>query len=341
MKNESREMSELVAYGDGKVRLRMAEKPNKSAEDILIRPLVSGICGTDLDIISGDIDPSFISYPVVLGHEWSGEVIETSFLREDIEVGDHVVVQGIIPCNKCVQCIAGHTNRCLTYDEFGFTRDGGCGSYVCAPAWLVHKISKKIEPEISALIEPMSVVATGLMKAQIKHGQSILVIGDGSIGLIAAVLSQNWTPERLDLVGLRADQRGLAALSGVDDFMLTGTESLQKYDLVIEASGSIDGVIRGFNSLIRGGTLLLLGFPGTGKTIPLSIDELVNGDFSILGSFGYTTKAWEKSVELVNSRTLNLDHLVTHRFPLTHWEQAIATLGSFVGPRGKVMIKLD
>ena len=89
----------LTAFGNGRVELVDMIEPTKTMAEILIRPLFTGVCGTDLEIISGDIDPAFIHYPIVLGHEWCGEVLDTSPYRQDIQQGDVVVVQGVIPCN--------------------------------------------------------------------------------------------------------------------------------------------------------------------------------------------------------------------------------------------------
>jgi threonine dehydrogenase-like Zn-dependent dehydrogenase len=174
----------LTAYGDGRVELIDMVAPTKTIDEILIRPLFSGVCGKDLEIIRGDIDPSSISNPIVLGHEWCGEVIATSPARPDIHKWDQVVVQGIIPCESCVECSSGNTNRCLTYDEFGFTRNGAIAPYLVAPAKLVHKINSTITPSVAALVEPMAVVLTGFMKADIGLSPSILIIGDGTIGLL-------------------------------------------------------------------------------------------------------------------------------------------------------------
>ena len=333
-------MKSLMAFGDGRVDLIEIAKPVKASDEILIRPLSVGICGTDLEIISSDIDPAFISYPVVLGHEWSGVVLQGSSLRPEIQVGDLVVVQGIIPCEKCRECLNGDTNRCEIYDEFGFTRNGACSPFVLAPARLVHKIEAEIKSEVAALAEPIAVVLTGLLKTRLKKNASILVIGDGTIGLLAIALAKIFEPSQLHLTGLRLEQSQLALKLGAERFLNAKEENPNKYDLVVEASGSISGVEAGINSLKRGATLLVLGFSGGGKSIPLNIDHLVNGDNSILGSFGYTTSAWERAVSTINSDCALLEPIITHTFLIEEWQEAIDTLKSAKGSRGKVILDL-
>lgn len=333
-------MKSLMAYGDGRVELVELPKPEKAKDEILIRPLSSGICGTDLEIISSEIDPAFISYPVVLGHEWSGEVVETSADRTDIKIGDLVVVQGIIPCEQCRECLSGSTNRCEIYDEIGFTRNGACAPYIVVPGRLVYKIDSGIKSEVAALAEPIAVVLTGLLKAEIKTGASILIIGDGTIGLLALALARTFEPSLLHMRGLRSEQRELALTLGADLFIPGDQNIAEKYDLIVEASGSITGVQNGLNSLKRGATLLILGFAGPGKTVPVNIDHLVNGDNSIVASFGSTTASWKSAVSTINQNHSLLEPIITHRFHLEDWQEAIATLKSSQGARGKVIIDL-
>ena len=285
-------MHSLKAYGDGKVELVEEVTPTITAGEILIKPLAVGICGTDLDIVESKIDPAFVKYPVTLGHEWCGAVLDCGADVRSVSIGDRVVVQGIIPCEKCHECRSGNTNRCETYDEYGFTRDGACSSGIVAEERLVHKISPSVSNESAALVEPAAVVTTGLLKANPIPGAKVLIIGDGTIGLITATLVRSWMPVRIDLVGLRNEQAPLVTLAGVDNFLQATTHNAEMYDLVIEASGSKSGVEMALKKIVRGGKLLLLGFIGHEVSIPLVVDDVVNGDFSIYGSFGYTSVAW-------------------------------------------------
>lgn len=331
-------MEALKAFGGGKVELVEEPVPSISADEILISPLAVGICGTDLDIVGSKIDPAFVHYPVTLGHEWCGVVIGMGSGVTSFALGDRVVVQGIIPCEICRECKTGNTNRCEIYDEYGFTRPGACSSAVVAHQRLVHRMLPHVTNESGALVEPASVVITGLMKANPFSDAKVLIIGDGTIGLIAATLVRQWAPRQVDLVGLRNGQAVLARAAKVDNFYADIRENDEKYDFVIEASGSRSGIESAFLKLVRGGKLLLLGFIGHQESIPLLIDDVINGDLSIFGSFGYTSQAWAKTVDLLNSGELDLTFLVTHRFDLADWEKGFDALVNAPAPRGKILL---
>lgn len=327
----------LKAYGDNRIELVQEADPNYGLNEVLIKPLAVGICGTDLDIIESKIDPAFVHYPVTLGHEWCGIVVNRGAEVSRIEIGDRVVIEGIIPCEKCAECIVGNTNRCKIYDEYGFTRDGAASSAVVANERLVHRVGPKTSNESGALVEPAAVVETGLMKINPRPDSKILVIGDGTIGLIAARLGRSWLPSKVDLFGLRAAQAPLAAKAGVDGFFCDASGE-EFYDVVIEASGSPTGVEMALKKVTRGGKVLILGLIGHQKSIPLMVDDLVNGDYSIVGSFGYTSEAWAKTVALLNSGELDLTFLVTHSYPLADWRKGFEALLTAPAPRGKVML---
>jgi 2-desacetyl-2-hydroxyethyl bacteriochlorophyllide A dehydrogenase len=331
-------MPSLKAFGEGRIELVEVETPVLRVGEVIIKPLVVGICGTDLDIVHSKIDPMYVNYPVTLGHEWCGLVTACDSEVKNIFIGDRVVVQGIIPCQRCRECLSGNTNRCEIYDEYGFTRDGAGSSAVVAEERLIHKIFPLVSNESAALVEPAAVVTTGLLKADPAPGAKVLIIGDGTIGLITAKLMRSWLPTQIDMIGMRNQQARLAKLAGVDNFRLTSTSHSEKYDVVIEASGSKIGVEVALKKMVRGGKLLMLGFIGHDVSIPFVVDDIVNGDFSIYGSFGYTSEAWAKTVALLNSGDLDLTFLVTHRFALSDWQKAFDALATAPAPRGKVIL---
>jgi len=328
----------LTAYGDGRLEILESSGIAILPDEILVAPIATGVCGTDLEIIDGKIDPAYIKYPIVLGHEWCGRVLKVGADVDSIEVGMRVVAEGIIPCGICFECASGNTNRCTTYDEVGFTRPGAAAEQIAVKAGLVHVLADSVSNESAVLVEPTAVVTQGLLKAQPKQGSKILVIGDGTIALIAARLVQAWKPSEVDMLGLKEGQSVLAKQAGVDLF--TTTSPRTKYDLIIDASGASSRISEAIHQLARGGTLLLLGFTGPDVSTMISIDDVVNGDLSILASFGYSRKAWELTVDFLNSGKLDLTFLVTHRFPLEKYGEAIETLRHAPSPRGKIIFEI-
>jgi threonine dehydrogenase-like Zn-dependent dehydrogenase len=329
----------LVVRRPGEVVLEERGAPTPGPGEVLIRPGVVGLCGTDLDIVAGRIDPAYIRYPLVLGHEWSGTVAGPAG-GDGLEPGARVVGEGIVPCGHCPRCRAGQTNLCLTYDELGFTRDGAAAGFVTVQRSLVHPLAPGVGAEDAALAEPASVVYRGLSGAAIAPGWRALVVGDGTVALLAVRLLALWSPAETVVLGRREGQAALAARAGAARFETDSRAAGTGYDLVVEAAGSTDAVLSALAAARRGGTVVLLGLPPHGATAAVPVDDVVNNDLIIRGSFGYTSAAWREVVTLLNAGLLELGFLVTHRFPLTEWRAALDTLRGEASPRGKVMLTI-
>jgi threonine dehydrogenase-like Zn-dependent dehydrogenase len=316
--------------------LREWPEPTAGEGEVLIAPLLAGVCGTDLELIDGTIDPAYVRYPLTLGHEWVGR------LEHDLEgvgpSGTLVVVEGIIPCGVCPACRRGATNLCEVYDEVGFTRAGAIAEQISVPEQLVHAIADDVDLDEAVLIEPMAVVWRALTRMPLRVGQRIAIIGDGTVALLAAHLVQLFEPHRTTVFGRRDEQRDLARRAGADEF--TTSIPSESFDLVIEASGSIAGVASSIESCARGGIVILLGLPPHGEMVEFSPGDLVNNDLIIQGSFGYTRSAFTDVVARVNARDLRPSFLITHRFDLVDAASAVVALRGEDSkePRGKVII---
>ncbi len=329
----------LVVEQPGSLTLATLPPLEAGRGELVVRPAYCGLCGSDLELIRGEVDAAFVRYPLTLGHEWSGTVASVGADVSGFAPGQRCVVEGIIPCGHCASCLVGATNVCDTYDEIGFTRAGGAADEVLVPARIAHALAERVSLVDAALVEPTAVVLTGLEKAAPARGARMLVIGDGTIGLLAVMLAELWAPAELAMVGRRADQEPLARALGSTSFRLESPLGLP-YDFVIEAAGVPGAVETAVAATRRGGTVLLLGLPPTGSTLTLPADLLVNNDLTLVASFGYTSSVWARVVELLNSGRIEPGRIVTHRYPLEAYEQALDALRSPVGPRGKVLLEL-
>ena len=332
-------MKTLITSGNGSAELVEVADPIAGNGELLVAPIAAGICGTDLEIISGDGDPAFVKYPASLGHEWTGRVIGHGPGVTSPAIGSRIVVTGIIPCQTCFECKNGDTNRCLIYDEIGFTRPGAAADLITVPAWLAHVVSENVSDESAVLAEPTAVVTQAFMKANPKSDSKILIIGDGTIALIAATMAKIYKPKFIHMLGLKDGQNEIAKSAGVDEFLTSPTD--ETYDLIIEAAGAPARISAAIGQLVRGGTLLLLGYPGHQKTAAIVVDDVINGDLNIIGSFGSSLAAWQKSVEMFNSGELDLGYLVTHKFKLSEFADAIEALKSAPAPRGKIALIIN
>jgi len=309
-------------------------------EEVLVTPYYVGLCGTDLDIVRGELDPVYVRYPLVLGHEWSGKILSVGERVEGLREGDPVVVEGVLACGKCPHCRAGKTNLCQNFDELGFTVAGAAGPAVLAPAPLTHQLAEHVPLEAGALVEPAAVVLRGLLEMAIVPGLKVLIVGDGTIGLLAAHLVRMWSPTSVTMSGLRAAQASLAEAVGVDEFTVALPEE-RAYDLVIEAAGSVVAVEAALGSAARGGQVLLLGLAGHGKAAHLTVDDIVNNDIAVRGSFSYTAASWALIVRLLNGGSFQPAGLITHRYTIDRYGEALGKLASTGGgPRGKILFEM-
>ena len=331
-------MRALVVDSPGHVALVDRDEPIVGTGEVLVAPMIAGICGTDLELIDGTIDPTFVHYPLILGHEWVGEIMDD--VPGVAHRGDRVVVEGVIPCGGCSECQRGNTNRCQTYDEIGFTRPGAIASRIVAPINLVHRLEPSVDPKDAALIEPMAVVWRALTRLPIGKGLRVAIVGDGTIALLAAYLIRLFEPTSVVMFGRRAEQKQLAAQTGVTEFSTSTPEG--SFDLVIEAAGNVVAVETAIRVSARGASVILLGLPAHGSTIEIAADDLVNNDLIIQGSFSYTRSSWADVVARVNTGVLKPSFLITHQFELSDALNAIKALRGTdsTEPRGKVAIFL-
>jgi len=329
----------LVVRTPGSIALEQRPLLEPEPDEVVIRTAYCGLCGTDLELLRGEVDPDYVSYPLTLGHEWSGTIESVGSKAKNLSPGDRCVAECIVPCGRCAPCRSGRTNVCETYEELGFTREGGASDQVAVPARLVHVLEPAVSLLDAALVEPSSVVYQALEKASPESGSRVLVVGDGTIALLAADLVRLWSPSSVAMIGRRPEQAALAEAVGVSRFT-TESRTEGSYDVTIEAAGASEAVVTAATAARRGGTVVLLGLPPTGRTLEFPADLLVNNDLTLSASFGYTSEAWRRTVELLNEGRIRPGEIVTHRFPLDDYGAAFEALQAPDGVRGKVLLEI-
>lgn len=333
-------MAERALFIDspGSLGLRAVPPLVPGPGEVVVRPGFVGVCGTDLELLDGVVDPAFVRYPLVPGHEWSGVVAALGPGVTGFEPGQRVIAEGIIPCRACSSCARGLTNLCATYDELGFTRAGAAASEVVVPAFALHALGSSVSLAEAALAEPLAVAWRGIGRGAPRPGERVAVVGDGTIALIAAHVLRLFSPAELTVFGRRAEQASLAVSLGASRFSLS--DEAGEFDLVVEAAGAASAVERALDLARRGGRVVLLGLAGNDVRAAFPVDDVVNNDLLIAASFGYTSAAFGEVAELLTSGQLHLDPLITHRFPLEKFADAYQVLRSGTGVRGKVMLEI-
>ncbi|HEY5438326.1 MAG TPA: alcohol dehydrogenase catalytic domain-containing protein [Acidimicrobiales bacterium] len=333
-------MKALVVSTPGSVAVVTIDEPSVGANDVAVAPLLSGMCGTDLELIDGTIDPAFVRYPLVLGHEWVGRLLND--VDGVANAGEHVVAEGLIPCEACAECRSGNSNRCTTYDEIGFTRPGALAERIVVPKRLVHRLEDTVDVADAAFIEPMAVVWRALTRIPLRSSLRVAIVGDGTIALLCAHLVRLFDPETVVVVGRRKAQGQLAEAAGANEFLTVAPNA--SFDLIIEAAGNASSVLSALSLAARGAMVILLGLPVHGTKIEVAPDDFVNNDLILQGSFSYTREAFARVVAEVNAGRLKPSFLITHRFSLDESTHAIDALRGRVPDsvaRGKVVVTVS
>jgi len=334
----------LVITSPGLIGLHDVPELIPGPGEVVARPVHTGICGTDLELVAGVVDPAYVRYPLVPGHEWSGIIEAVGPGVTGLEPGQPVIAEGIIPDRECAQCVQGHTNLCLSYDELGFTRAGAAADQVLLPAQVVHVLGEQVSLLDAALAEPAAVAWRAIGRGQPRPGERIAVVGDGTLALVTTHLLRLYSPSELIVCGQRPAQAGLAAELGATGFDTGGPRPGRaggRFDLVVEAAGTAGAVERALGLARRGGRVVLVGLAGNDVRAGFPIDDMVNNDLLISASFAYTSAAWAQVTALLSSGQIRLSPLITHRFPLEAYEQAYQVLRESFGPRGQVILDVN
>ncbi len=342
-------MKAIVIQRPHEVAYVELDRPSPGPGEVVVRSHVTGVCRTDLEMVHGGlVDPRWVHFPVVPGHEWSGTVAELGEGVHDLTVGDRVVCEGMIPCNRCRNCRQGATHRCLNYDQVGFTRGGGYGEYVLVPRHVVHHLPAAVPFAAGALVEPASCVLRGLERGRPEPGETIGVIGIGTLGSLALMLARLHGPGALVAYGVRPEELAFAAQLGADATVDVGgedpvaaTERIagDGLDLVIETAGAVEAVELATRLVRPGGRVVLLGIAGEGKVLELPADRIMFGDLDVIGSCSYPTSSWSRVMRLLEQGLVEFEPIVTHRFPVSRFEEAFAVMDERRGVVAKVLLE--
>jgi L-iditol 2-dehydrogenase len=328
-----------TAKGDGYMALMDADVPRPKPDEVLIEVKAAGICGTDIHIIHDEF-PYWP--PVILGHEFSGEIVEIGAEVTGYGVGDHVVGEPhTLACGKCELCRTGRMQLCALKRSIGWGIHGAFARYLVLPEKLLHHIPETMAFEDAALVEPAANVCQDVIeRGAVQANDTVVVYGPGPIGLLSVMAAKAAGARHVILVGVQSDVEARLAVGreiGADEIVVADEEDVAEIvnrstgsrgaDVVVEASGSPLAVASAVSVVRRLGRITVIGMSGR-EQIPFPWDSAIWKMCTIAFnlSTGYTS--WEKAIGLIATGKINAARLITHKIPLADWQVAITAVES-------------
>ena len=323
-------MKALVLHGPGDLRYEEdVPMPEPAADEVLLKVLAAGICGSDIPRV---FTKGVKHYPMIIGHEFSGEVVAVGEDADPRLAGSRAAVFPLLPCFSCAACEKKNYASCSNYDYYGSRRDGAFAEYIAVKDWNLMLLPDNVSAMTAAMMEPCAVAVHALGKSGVKRGDSVCIFGAGAIGLILAKLADLQGAERVILLdiddaklefargqGFRHvfNNRGDSYLEEV--FALTGG---QGPDICIDAAG-VPATVAGCLKAVRAaGTVVLMGNPS--GDILLNQDDywaILRKQLTLKGTWNSdygkgVNNDWDRALKYLSSGKLDISGLVTHTFAL-------------------------
>jgi threonine 3-dehydrogenase len=318
--------------------------PKPGINDVLIRVLRTGICGTDLHIYAWDEwAQSTIPVPLIIGHEFVGEVAEVGSNVADIQSGDIVSGEGHVVCGRCRNCLAGRRHLCAHTVGVGVNSPGAFAEYIALPVTNIWKHSADVDLEVAAIFDPFgNAVHTALSFPVL--GEDVLITGAGPIGIMAAAVVRHAGARHVVITDIKPKRLELAEKLGVTlavNTAETRVTDVQKklgmhegFDVGLEMSGNASAFREMLANMSHGAKIAMLGLPST--EIAIDWRHVIFNMLTLKGIYGREMyETWYKMTVMLESG-LDIKPVITHRFKWNEYEKGFAAMKA--GDSGKVIL---
>jgi len=323
------------------------DKPTVGHNDVLIKVKRTAICGTDIHIYQwDDWARKTIPVPLAVGHEFYGEVVECGVEVKGFDVGDRVSAEGHVTCGVCRNCRAGRRHLCMNTVGVGVNRAGAFADYLCVPAFNVFKLPDAISDEMASILDPLGNATHTALSFDLV-GEDVLITGAGPIGIMAVAIAKyagarhvvitDINDYRLDLARKMGASVALNVTSGSLDQTMTDLGMEEGFDVGMEMSGNASAFRDMLRTMHHGGKIALLGIPP--DEMAIDWNQVIFKGLVIKGVYGREMfETWYKMSSMLQSG-LNVEPIITHRFPLEDYEEAFQLMES--GQSGKIILNWE
>jgi len=331
MKEKTMMVCNLHAVGD--LRYEEAPVPEIKADEVLLRVEAAGICGSDIPRV---FDKGTYHFPTIVGHEFAGVICEVNPGDEAL-IGKTAAVFPLIPCGKCAACQTGEYAQCGDYDYYGSRRDGGFAEYIAVKKWNLVFVPDGIPVEHAAMAEPCAVAIHAMSQGGVNLGDTVIIFGAGTIGLLAAQIGRGWGAARVVLADPDSAKLDFARRLGFEHCVDPRSRDPAEYvrsindgkgaDLALEAAGvsaAVEGCLLAAKPF---GRVVLMGNPAKNMDISQKAYwEILRKQLSLRGtwnsSYNEVHNDWKLAIQCMEKNIFDLSALITHRFSLTECGRA-------------------
>ncbi|KLW86722.1 hypothetical protein SP99_03898 [Enterobacter sp. BIDMC92] len=345
-------MKSVVIHAEGSVRVEERPVPQiQAADDVLVRIVCSGLCGSDIPRIFAK---GAHYYPITLGHEFSGHVEACGADVKDLQAGDAVACIPLLPCCSCPECEKGYYSLCKQYQFVGSRSDGGNAEYIVVKRANLFRLPAEMAIEDGAFIEPVTVGLHAFHLASGCKGKNVIIIGAGTIGLLAMQCALALGAKSVTAVDINDDKLALATTLGatqvfnsraqsVDDILNALRDS--RFDqLVLETAGTPQTVSLAIDIAGPHAQVALVGTLHHDLNLPVAtFGKILRKELTLLGSWmNYSApwpgEEWETAVRLLTGKKLQLEPLIAHTGDSESFAQAVQALNG-APMQGKIMLR--
>lgn len=336
-----------VARFHEKGKLVIDEVPVREPKDneVVIKVKYCGICGTDVHIFNGEKGSAEVNPPVILGHEFSGDIVKLGACVTRFKEGDRVSVDPNSYCGKCYFCANGKKHLCTSMAGLGTAVDGAFAEYITVPEETVYPVADNISYEVAAMTEPISCCLHGFDMTDVQVGDTVMIVGTGNIGLIMVQLAKHAGAATVIAVEPNDKRREKAKTLGADigvnpmtddmDFILK-ENGIRNIDKVIDCAGRTSTAEYSVQYAGKGATVMLFGLTGPDDFMKLKPFEVFRKELTIKGSF-VNPDTFERAGRLLSSGVIKADTIITDIVELDDIQEAFET--RLYAKDGKVLVK--
>jgi len=328
-------MKAAVITAPGEIAIEEVADPTPGDNDVVVEVAAVGICGTDLHIFEGEFAPKL---PIVPGHEMSGTVVAVGKSVTEVKIGDAVAIDPSLHCGECFYCRRARGNLCENWNALGVTYPGAAAQFLLSPKKNIHKLPKNVDLKSAALIEPLSCAVRGFDQLPRNPGSHYLIYGSGTMGLMMAEMAKVNGAASVSIVDLNQDKLKTAKALGFTNLAKSADEFDQPrgFDVVIDCTGVTEAIKDGLKHVMPGGTFLQFGVANKDAKVEIEPFWVYNKEITIVGSMA-VLHSFDRAVELFASGVLNVDVMISDRYSLENYADALTAFKSGKGRKTIVL----